>query len=432
MLKILLLLLFPVLMYGQGYTSYFTGNQTDKIASPASGVCLMGGATEDDNAMRWFLQRAGGGDVLVLRASGADGYNEYMYTTPGVSLNSVETIVCSSAAASNSPYVLQKIRQAEAIWFAGGDQWKYISYWQNTAVDSLVNQAVKERNIVIGGTSAGMAIQGGYRFSARNGTVTSAAALANPFDSKVTIDSSLFLENRFLSNVITDTHFDNPDRRGRLAVFLARIFNDYGKEARAIACDEYTAVCIDTSGTARVFGGAPLYDDHAWFIQINCEISEPAPESCTPGQPLTWNQSGKALKVFRITGDPSGTGTFNLNDWKTGTAGSWYDWGSNQGILSSVSGSVPECIVLSGEASETGIFSIYPNPAGDYLTIRMNNNGSREINLSFHDLHGRLISRTRLSGDEVQVDTGFLEPGIYILGIAAGSRSIHTKIIKHR
>jgi hypothetical protein len=298
-------------------------------------------------------------------------------------------------------------------------------------VDSLVNQAVKERNIVIGGTSAGMAIQGGYRFSARNGTVTSAAALANPFDSKVTIDSSLFLENRFLSNVITDTHLDNPDRRGRLAVFLARIFNDYGKEARAIACDEYTAVCIDTSGTARVFGGAPLYDDHAWFIQINCEISEPAPESCTPGQPLTWNQSGKALKVFRITGDPSGTGTFNLNDWKTGTAGSWYDWGSNQGILSSVSGSVPECIVFSGEASETGIFSIYPNPAGDYLTIRMNNNGSREINLSFHDLHGRLISRTRLSGDEVQVDTGFLEPGIYILGITAGSHSIHTKIIKH-
>lgn len=431
MRKILFLLLNPFLMYGQGYTSYFTGNQTDKIASPAGGVCLMGGATEDDNAMRWFLQRAGGGDVLVLRASGADGYNEYMYTTPGVSLNSVETIVCSSAAASNSPYVLQKIRQAEAIWFAGGDQWKYISYWQNTAVDSLVNQAVKERNIVIGGTSAGMAIQGGYRFSARNGTVTSAAALANPFDSKVTIDSSLFLENRFLSNVITDTHFDNPDRRGRLAVFLARIFNDYGKEARAIACDEYTAVCIDTSGTARVFGGAPLYDDHAWFIQINCEISEPAPESCTPGQPLTWNQSGKALKVFRITGDPSGTSTFNLNDWKTGTAGSWYDWGSNQGILSSVSGSVPECIVFSGEASETGIFSIYPNPAGDYLTIRMNNNGSREINLSFHDLHGRLISRTRLSGDEVQVDTGFLEPGIYILGITAGSRSIHTKIIKH-
>ena len=431
MLKILLLLLFPVLVYGQGYTSYFTGNQTDKMASPAGGVCLMGGATEDDNAMRWFLQRAGGGDVLVLRASGADGYNEYMYTTPGVSLNSVETIVCSSAAASSSPYVLQKIRQAEAIWFAGGDQWKYISYWQNTAVDSLVNRAVKERNIVIGGTSAGMAIQGGYRFSARNGTVTSAAALANPFDSKVTVDSSLFLENRFLSNVITDTHFDNPDRRGRLAVFLARIFNDYGKEARAIACDEYTAVCIDTSGTARVFGGAPLYDDHAWFIQINCEISEPAPESCTPGQPLTWNQSGKALKVFRITGDPSGTGTFNLNDWKTGTVGSWYDWGANQGILSSVSGGAPECIVFSGEASETGIFSIFPNPAGDYLTIRMNNNGSREINVSFHDLHGRLISRTRLSGDEVQVDTGFLEPGIYILGITAGSHSIHTKIIKH-
>lgn len=419
-------------MYGQGYTSYFTGNQTDKIASPGGGICLMGGATEDDNAMRWFLERAGGGDVLVLRASGADGYNEYMYTAMGVSLNSVETIVCSSAAASNSPYVLQKIRQAEAIWFAGGDQWKYISYWQNTAIDSLINRAVQERNIVLGGTSAGMAIMGGYRFSARNGTVTSSSALANPYDIKVTVDSQVFLDNRFLRDVITDTHFDNPDRRGRLMVFLARIFNDYGAEARAIACDEYTAVCVDTSGTARVFGGAPLYDDNAWFIQVNCEIQVPAPENCSPGQPLTWNLNGKALNTYRIRGDASGTGTFQLNDWKSGTGGSWFDWYVNQGVPATAPGGAPECIVFTEEAGDTGRFSIFPNPAGDYLTIRQHDGEGKEMRVSFTDLHGRLISRLSLTGGEAQVDTGFLEAGIYILGITAGNRSVHTKIIKHR
>ena len=37
----------------------------------------MGGASENDAAMAWFLERAGGGDVLVLRASGSDGYNDY-------------------------------------------------------------------------------------------------------------------------------------------------------------------------------------------------------------------------------------------------------------------------------------------------------------------------------------------------------------------
>ena len=57
----------------------------------------MGGATENDNAMTWFLQQANGGDVLVLRASGSDGYNNYMYSGLGVSVNSVEKIMLLSS-----------------------------------------------------------------------------------------------------------------------------------------------------------------------------------------------------------------------------------------------------------------------------------------------------------------------------------------------
>ncbi|MGB1051122.1 MAG: hypothetical protein ACPGYF_04110, partial [Chitinophagales bacterium] len=68
----------------QDYTSYFTGSTEDTVTSPLGGVCLMGGATEDDNAMQWFLEQANGGDVLVLRASGSDGYNQYLYNDLGV------------------------------------------------------------------------------------------------------------------------------------------------------------------------------------------------------------------------------------------------------------------------------------------------------------------------------------------------------------
>ena len=56
--------------FSQNYTSYFTGNSTDSQQSANGGICLMGGATEDDNALKWFLERANGGDVLVIRASG--------------------------------------------------------------------------------------------------------------------------------------------------------------------------------------------------------------------------------------------------------------------------------------------------------------------------------------------------------------------------
>ena len=53
----------------------------------------MGGAREDDNAMRWFLKQADGGDILVLRTSGSNGYNDYLYSELQVNVNSVESIV---------------------------------------------------------------------------------------------------------------------------------------------------------------------------------------------------------------------------------------------------------------------------------------------------------------------------------------------------
>lgn len=40
-------------------------------------------ASECDEAMKWFLNLANGGNVLVLRASGSDGYNNYFYSELG-------------------------------------------------------------------------------------------------------------------------------------------------------------------------------------------------------------------------------------------------------------------------------------------------------------------------------------------------------------
>ena len=152
---------------GQSFNSYFIGNELDVTVASLGGICLMGGAAEDDNAMKWFLERANGGDVLVIRASGSDGYNNYLYNDLGTEVNSVETIVFNTPLGSNSSYIHEKIQKAEAIWIAGGDQWDYVNYWRGTPVDSLINIAISERNITIGGTSAGMAVLGGAYFSAQ-------------------------------------------------------------------------------------------------------------------------------------------------------------------------------------------------------------------------------------------------------------------------
>lgn len=331
---------------GQDFTSYFTGNTTDVVSIPQGGICIMGGATENDEAMKWFLQRCAGGDVLILRASGSNGYNAYLYSSLGVSVNSVETIVCNNSSASYDPYVLQKIQQAEGIWFAGGDQWTYISYWRNTPLGTQINKAINQRNVVVGGTSAGMAILGRFYFSAQNGTVTSATALADPYSVNVTPDSNAFIRNTILDSVITDTHYDNPDRRGRHVTFLARAKQDWNFNLKGIACDEYTAVCIDNTGVAKVYGNYPTDDDNAYFIQNNCEVVNNRPETVLAGTPLTWNQGNEALKVYNVKGTQTGSNTFNLNDWKTGSGGNWQRWYVNNGSLQTASTTVINCSAL--------------------------------------------------------------------------------------
>ena len=87
--QILFFFMLTVKLYGQNFISYFSGNTTDALTVPKGGICLMGGSTEDDNAMKWFLQQADGGDVLVLRTSGANGYNSYLYSALGIPVNSV-------------------------------------------------------------------------------------------------------------------------------------------------------------------------------------------------------------------------------------------------------------------------------------------------------------------------------------------------------
>ncbi|MGB0248272.1 MAG: Type 1 glutamine amidotransferase-like domain-containing protein, partial [Flavobacteriales bacterium] len=190
----------------QGYALYNTGATEDGDFQASGGVCLMGGASENDEAMAWFLERAGGGDILVLRASGSDGYNDYLYSDLGVNVNRVTTVVCQGISASSNATVLGLIEGAEGIWFAGGDQSDYHNLWQGTPLNDAINEALTERNIVIGGTSAGMAILGGLRFTAANGTVYSEEALEDPYNAYMTLDNTPFIEVPVLANTFTDTH----------------------------------------------------------------------------------------------------------------------------------------------------------------------------------------------------------------------------------
>ncbi len=423
---VLFLTLFSVSAVAQNFTSYLTGNENDIETLPLGGVCMMGGAGEHDEAMRWFLNRANGGDVLVLRTSGSNGYNNYMYNQLGVKINSVETIVCKNKQASTDNYLIQKIRMAEAIWFAGGDQYDYVSYWRDTPVSREINKAIKNHNIVIGGTSAGMAILGEYYFSARNGSVSSEEALNNPYLRAVTVDTTLFLTVPYMGNVITDTHYDDPDRRGRHTTFLARIANDYYPQPLGVACNEYVAVCIDENGKAIVYGDYPKYDEFAYFIRLNCTVDNNVPEICEAGKPLTWNQNGTALTVYRVPGTNEGKNTFDMRTWQGGSGGSWFFWSVDNGVLVENSGTEVDCLPVSTQDDPLASITLFPNPTYGQINVYAID-GYNEIR--FYDVVGQLVLSQTLTNN--QLDITSFSPGVYWLEFIKGNQIVvRKKIVK--
>ncbi len=395
----------------QSFTSYFTGNTENVDVQPEFGLCLMGGAGESDEAMIWFLEKANGGDVVVIRTSGSDGYNDYMYSELGVTVNSVETIIFNSEEASTDPYVLDKLNNAEAIWMAGGNQATYVNYWKGTGVEDAINNLLNNIGGPVGGISAGCAVLGQGYFGAQAGTITQEEALANPFDSSLILGWDDFIEAPFMENVITETHLNDPDRirYGRIFTFMARLGVDQDIYAKGMAPNEYCAIAIGEDGLARAFGEYPEYDsDLVYFLQPNCEDPQ-GPEVIEENQPLTWDRSNEAVKVYKVPATTDGANYFDLNDWNNGEGGEWENWYAVNGELTREPEPIaPDCI-LSVRNSNLLELSIHPNPA----TTVMNISGlSGESDYQVFDQAGRKV----LDGKTEQlVDLSFLSPGQYIL-----------------
>src|SRR5437899_3103019 len=142
-----------------GYDSFIVGNPADAPQSPgmSSGLVLMGGGLDVDEAYQWMCQRAGGGDFVVIRTTGTDAYNPYIQQLCP-QMDSVETIIITTTTGANSTYVRDQIHNAEALWIAGGDQSTYVDLWRGTAVQTEVNYLLNGKGAPVGGTSAVRAV----------------------------------------------------------------------------------------------------------------------------------------------------------------------------------------------------------------------------------------------------------------------------------
>ncbi len=298
------------------YDDVILGSTTDAKPQTRGGLQLEGGGTDQPEAFKWLIDHAGGGDIVVIRASGTDAYNPFIAKIGPT--NSVETIVFHDRSAASDPEVLARLKQADAVFLAGGDQGNYIKFWKDTPIEDTIN-ALAAKGVPIGGTSAGLAVLSQFSFAALNDGITSKDALADPYSPKVTIEHD-FLDLPYLKGVITDTHFVERDRLGRTLVFLARLVQDgLVSPARAIAVDSTTAVLVEADGTASVVGKTSAY-----FLTATKRAT-----MCQPDTPLSIDD----IAVYRVkAGD-----TFNLRTW-TGTGGIAYTLSVDKGVVRSSRG----------------------------------------------------------------------------------------------
>lgn len=299
------------------YEYYVAGNPNDVVTTTSPGLLLAGGGTDVDAAMKWMIAKSGGGDFVVIRCTGTDAYNPYIYTDLG-SVDSCETIIIKAIEACYDSFVINKIRNAEALFIAGGDQWDYVRLWKDTPVEDAIHY-VSDKGAPVGGTSAGLAILGEFVFSAEHGTIYSDDALKNPYNRRLTLVRD-FLTLPNMGGIITDSHFVVRDRMGRLVVFLARIIKDgWATQAKGIGIDEKTALGVEPNGDVTLFGLAST--SAAYFL-----CTPGPPEVCEPKTPLTFRN----ISVYRITS----TATFNLVTWQ-GNGGTAYTVSAEGGTLTS-------------------------------------------------------------------------------------------------
>ena len=288
-------------------TRYLTGSAAD--ATPAlSGPAhdFGGGGTDVDAALQWIIDQVRGCancatkiDVVVLRSSGSNGYNDYIYAMNGV--DSVESIVITSRRDASNASVEATIKKAEVVFFAGGDQCNYVQFFKGTPIETAV-ESVYARGGGVGGTSAGFAIMSDFTYDGCGGSAVSSSALANPYHSTITFTYDFFKWPN-MEATVADTHFAARDRMGRLMAFIARQIKDgRATSALGVAVNERTSLVVDRNGLAQVFGDGPVY-----FV-----LGDHAPEVCQPGTPLTFSN----FKIWKV---PAG-GAFDL---RSRPAGGW-------------------------------------------------------------------------------------------------------------
>ena len=142
-----------------------------ETTGPENGtLVIVGGGDKNYRVFRHFIELAGGRDaklVVVPTASSSDpdhnyynhGTAEYALQTLGVS--DITIVHTHNRALADTDAFAEPVRNATAVWFTGGRQWRIADAYLGTRTERAFHELLS-RGGVIGGSSAGATIQGSF------------------------------------------------------------------------------------------------------------------------------------------------------------------------------------------------------------------------------------------------------------------------------
>ncbi len=205
-------------------------------------LVLNGGGPKPAVVMQRFVDLAGGidADFVVFptaseEADTGDYYRGLLMDEYGC--RNVTAVEVHDRDDAIDAAIAARVRQADGIWFAGGDQRRITEALLDTPVGAAVVEAW-QRGATVGGTSAGTACQSGLMITGDG-----------DFD-VITADNVVLWPGLGLfPGVIVDQHFVARRRHNRLiSVVLEH------PELVGVGVDEGTAVWVRPDGTFRVLG----------------------------------------------------------------------------------------------------------------------------------------------------------------------------------
>jgi beta-aspartyl-peptidase (threonine type) len=212
-----------------------------QAAKPSSGkLLIVGGGLDNDTAPVYrALLEAGRGPVLVATAATGPQEDEAVDKTQALLAHDAGTEVIVLRRETGDAQTIDALQRARSVFFTGGDQQRIVDRYPPGPVREAFHAFV-QRGGTLGGGSAGCAMLGERMLLGGRSAHALGIPAKDEDGSERVLGPRIGSGMGFLPGVLTDSHFFERDRLGRLCAALVQ-----GPDKLGLGVGEDAAVEVD-------------------------------------------------------------------------------------------------------------------------------------------------------------------------------------------